>query len=156
MLKTAPVSAGKLLAAKFLMAYLPSLVLGWVYLLAIAFLQRVPVNIILYGLPSLALILAGLCGINLALGVRGANLTWTDPRKMEDGVAGCLGMIISVAYQLASILLFFGPPVGLPMLGISEGIGQLVGLLAGGMVALLCTFLPLRLVKNQVYRIGEE
>ena len=38
---------------------------------------------ILYGLPSVASILAGLGGINLALGVRGVNLTWTDPRKME-------------------------------------------------------------------------
>ena len=156
MLKTAPVSAGKLLAAKFLMAYLPSLVLGWVYLLGIALLQKVPANIILYGLPSIALILGGLCGINLAFGVRGANLTWTDPRKMEDGVAGCLGMVISIAYQLATILLFFGPPVVLPMLGSSEGIGQLVGILAGGAFALLCTFLPLRLVKDRVYRIGEE
>ena len=31
-----------------------------------------------------------------------------------------------------------------------------LGLLAGGIVALLCTLLPLRLVKDRVCRIGEE
>ncbi len=155
-LKTAPVSAGRQLAAKFLMAFLPSLVLGWLYLLAVALLQKVPPSTILYGLPAIALTLAGMCGINLALGVRGVNLTWTDPRKMESGVAGCLGTVVSIAYLLGAMVLFFGPPVGSLMFGFSEGVGQAIGLLVGGAVALLCTFLPLRMVKDRVYRIGEE
>jgi ABC-2 type transport system permease protein len=155
-LKTAPVSAGKQLAAKFLMAYLPPLILGWIYLLGVALLQNAPSTTILYGLPSIALILAGLGGINLAFGVRGVNLTWTDPRHMENGVAGFLGIITSVVYQLTTLLLFFVPPLGLPLLGISEGTGMMVGLLAGGTVALLCTILPLALVKERVCRIGEE
>jgi hypothetical protein len=54
------------------------------------------------------------------------------------------------------LLFFFAPPIGLPLLNISEGIGQLVGLLVGGTLALLCTVLPLALVKDRVYRIGEE
>jgi ABC-2 type transport system permease protein len=155
-LKTAPVSAGKQLAAKFLIAYLPSLALAWLYLLAVALLQRVPATTILYGLLSIALIMAGLCGINLALGVRGANVNWTDPRKMESGIGGCLGTIISMAYQLAALVLFFGPPIGLPLLGLSEGLGQVAGLLVGGAATLVCTFLPLKMVKGWVYRIGEE
>jgi ABC-2 type transport system permease protein len=156
MLKSAPLSAGKQLAAKFLMAYLPTLALSWIYLLGVALLQHAALITILYGLPAIALILAGLGGINLAFGVRGANLTWTDPRKMENGVAGVLGTIASIVYQLAALLLFFGPPLGLPLLGISEGTGMLVGLLAGGTVALLCTTVPIALVKERVYRIGEE
>jgi ABC-2 type transport system permease protein len=155
-LKSAPVSAGKQLAAKFLVAYLPTLALSWIYLLGVALLQHTPLATILYGLPAIALILAGLGGINLAFGVRGVNLTWTDPRKMENGVAGLLGVISSIVYQLITLLLFFGPPLGLPLLGISEGTGMLVGLLAGGAVALLCTILPIALVKESVYRIGEE
>ncbi len=155
-LKTAPVSAGKQLAAKFLMAFLPSLALAWLYLLAVAILQKVPTATILYGLPAIALTLAGLCGINLALGVRGANLTWTDPRKMESGVSGCLGSILSLVYQVVALVLFFGPPIGLPLLGSTAGVGQLVGLVVGGGVALLCTFVPLRLVKDRVDHIGEE
>jgi ABC-2 type transport system permease protein len=156
MLKTAPVSAGKQLAAKFVMAYLPALILSWIYLLGIALLQRASLTTLLYGLPSIALLLAGLGGINLALGVRGVNLTWTDPRKMESGVAGCTGLAASVVYQLGALVLFFGPPIGLPLLGISEGVGMLAGLLLGGTVALLCTFVPLAMVKERVYRIGEE
>jgi ABC-2 type transport system permease protein len=155
-LKTAPISPGKLLVSKFLMAYLPALILGWIYMLSIAILQHAPYAAILYGIPSLALILAGLGGINLALGVRSVNLTWTDPRKMENGLAGIAGTIVSISYQLVALLLFLGPPLGLPLLGISEGIGVLVGLFAGGTVAVLCTILPLVLVKERVYRIGEE
>jgi ABC-2 type transport system permease protein len=155
-LKTAPISSGKLLAAKFLMAYIPSLILSWIYLIAIALLQEPPLDIVLYGLPSIALILAGLCGINLAFGVRGVNLTWTDPRKMENGVAGLAGTIISVIYQLVTLVLFFGPPLGFPLLGISEQIGMLVGLLAGGALTLLSTFMPLNMIKERVSHIGED
>lgn len=155
-IKASPVSAGKQLAAKFLIAYLPALILGWLFLLVIALLQKAPLVTILYGFPSAALILAGLAGINLAFGVRGANLNWTDPRQMDKGVAGCLGTITSLAYQLAILLLFFAPPIGLPLLQIKEGTGQFIGLLLGGTVALLCTIVPLVLVKDRVYQIGEE
>ncbi len=155
-LKTAPLKAEKQLAAKFIMTYLPALILSWIYLLGVAALQHTPFTTILYGLPSIALILAGLGGINLALGVRSVNLSWTDPRKMENGLAGLLGTIVSIVYQLITLILFFGPPLGLPLLGISEATGMLIGLLAGGTVTLLCTILPLVLVKERVYRIGEE
>jgi ABC-2 type transport system permease protein len=155
-LKTAPISAGKQLTAKFLMAYLPALILGSFYLLAIAIFQHTRLNTILYGLSSTALILAGLGAINLALGVCGVNLTWTDPRKMENGMAGILATIVSIVYQLVAMLLFFGPPLGLPLYGISAGVGMIVGLLAGGTLVLFCTILPLALVKERVYRIGED
>jgi hypothetical protein len=156
LIKTSPVSAGKQLVAKFLVVYLPTLFLGWFFLLVIAILQKVPPATVLYGLPSIALILAGLGGINMAFGVRGANLNWTDPRNMTDGVTGILGMILSIVYQLVAILLFFGAPIGLPLLGISSRTGEWIGLLVGGTVALLCTILPLVRVKDRIYWIGEE
>lgn len=155
-LKTAPVNSGKLLTAKFLMAYLPSLFLGWFYLIFIALLQKPPLTTILYGLPSIALILAGLCGINLALGARSVNLTWTDPRKMENGVTSTVSLIVSIIYQLVTLALFFGAPLGFPYLGMSENVGMLAGLLAGGAVSLACTFLPLKMVKSRIAMIGEE
>jgi len=74
-IKTAPVSAGRQLAAKFLTAYLPALIVTWLFLLGIAFLQRVPIANILYILTAEAFILAGLDGISLTIGVRGANIT---------------------------------------------------------------------------------
>jgi len=104
MIKASPVSAGKQLAAKFLVACLPSLGLGWLFLFVIVFLQRVPISTLLDGIPLTALFLAGLDGINLALGVCVANFTWTDPRHMVDEVAGYLGYIVDIAYLLVSFL----------------------------------------------------
>ena len=142
-LKTAPVNAGKLLVAKFYMAYLPALILAWIYLFGISILQHTAFTNLLYGLLSIALILAGLGGISLALGTRSVNLNWTDPRKMENGVVGTLGTIFSIVYQLITLILFLAPPLLLPLLGVPEEVGMLVGLILGGTVALLCTFLPL-------------
>ncbi len=155
-IKTAPVSAGKQLAAKFLIAYLPALIVGWLFLTGMALMQRVPSSILLYGFLAIALILAGLGGIILAFGVRGANFDWTDPRRMSDGVTTTLGMIVGFLYLVAALLLFFAPPIGLPLLGIMPGTGQVVGLLAGGTITMACMFLPMVAVKDRVNRIGEK
>jgi ABC-2 type transport system permease protein len=155
-IKTAPISAGRQLAAKFLIAYLPGLIVTWLFLLGIAFIQRVPAANILYSLTAEALILAGLDGISLTIGVRGANINWTDPRRMLSATSDYLAALAGLVYMLASLLLFFGPLIGLPLLNISEKTGMLIGLVAGGTVALLCMILPLALVKKRVYRIGEE
>jgi ABC-2 type transport system permease protein len=155
-LKTAPLNAEMQLTAKFCMSYLPAVILAWIYLLGVAAMQHTPISTILFGLLSIALILAGLGGINLALGVRSVNLSWTDPRKMENGMAGLVGTIISILYQLIALVLFFGPPLVLPLIGVSQGVGMVVGLVAGGVVALLCTIMPLLPVRALVYRIGEE
>jgi ABC-2 type transport system permease protein len=156
MLKTAPVSAGKLLIGKFLMAFIPSLVLAWFYLIVIAILQKLPLATILYGLPSVGLILAGLCGINLTLGLRGVNLNWIDPRKMENNVIGILAPVISIFYQIAILAVFFGPVLVFPAIGVSETLGMVAGLAAGGTLAMICTFTPLARVKNRIAQIGEE
>jgi hypothetical protein len=50
MLKAAPVRAGHLLAAKFLVAYLPTLVLGLLFLAVISMVQKIPFTGFLYSL----------------------------------------------------------------------------------------------------------
>ena len=124
-------------------------------MVGIALLQKIAPATILYGFLSVALVLVGLVGILLAFGVRGANLNWTDPRQMASGVSDYVGTIIGIAYFLIILLLFIAPPIGLPLLGAAESTGRLIGLLAGGLVALLCTLLPLAMVKDRVGRIGE-
>ncbi|MGE5251435.1 MAG: putative ABC transporter permease subunit [Bacteroidota bacterium] len=156
LIKSSPVSTSRLLAAKFFFAYLPALALSWLFLLGIGLLQRVPFTTMIYGLSSVALILAGLDGINLALGVRFADFSWTDPRRMAGGASGCLGMIASLAYLLVTLLLFFVPPIGAALLGIPELVGQVAGFLAGGTTALLCAVLPLRVVEVRIPRLAEE
>jgi ABC-2 type transport system permease protein len=156
MIKTAPVSAVTLLAAKFLIAYLPALIVSWLFMAGMGLIQKVTPLTMFYDFLSIALILAGLGGIMLAIGVRGTNLSWTDPRRMTDGVSSTVGLIAGFLALIAALLLFFAPVIGLPLLGIPELSGRLIGLLGGGTIALVCMILPLALVKNQVCRIGED
>ena len=155
-LKTAPVSVFQLLAAKFLVAYLPALILGWVFLLVISFLQPGGLSTLWFTLPVVALCIGGVAGINLAFGIAGANMNWDDPRHMQKGSSSCLGGLASIIYLPVSLFLFFAPPLGLPLLGVSTAIGQLAGLALGGVFCLGGAAVPLLLVRRRIPRLGES
>jgi hypothetical protein len=131
------------------------LILGWVFLLAISLLQRAGASTVLYSLAVVALAVAGTTGLNLAFGVAGANLEWSDPRHMQRGASGCLGALFTMAYLLFSLLLFFGPLVLAGLLAWPEVAGQIIGLLAGGATSLACAIAPLWIVAGRVARLGE-
>ncbi len=154
-LKSAPISANRLLLAKFLVAFLPSTTLSLAFLLLISLLQKASLGVILYGLPVVTLTIAGVAGLNLAFGVRGANLTWEDPRHMSRGTTGCVSILVSLAFLVISLVLFFGPPLLLPLVHLPEILGQILGLALGGAVCLTATLLPPWLVRRNVYSIGE-
>ena len=154
MLKSAPVSGRRLLISKYLVAYLPALALSLVFLLAIGLMQRAQLSVILYGLPVVVLCTAGNAGINLAFGVTGVNLDWSDPRHMISGSSGCLGALASIFYLVVSLALFFLPPIAASLLSLPAIIGQLVGLLLGGVFSLAGAFVPLMMVLPRVERIG--
>lgn len=153
-LKTAPVRVSQLIAAKFLVAYLPALFLGWLFLLAISLLQKSLLTL-WFTLPVVALSIAGITGLNLTFGITGANLNWQDPRHMTKGSSGCLGALSSMVFLLAGMVLFFGPPLGLPLLGLAPVMGQLAGILLGGVFSLGCAFVPLWFVRGRVLLLGE-
>jgi ABC-2 type transport system permease protein len=155
LLKSAPVSADQLLAAKFLAAYLPTLALGWGFFVVISLVQGARLATLLFGMPVVALSIAGGVGISLAFGVTGVNLEWDDPRHMTRGTTGCLGLLVSGGCMFVCLALFFGPPLGFVLLGWPETAGQLVGLALGGVASLACAILPPRLVRERVPRIGE-
>ncbi|MCK4976445.1 MAG: hypothetical protein KAS36_05910, partial [Anaerolineales bacterium] len=155
LLKSAPVSATKLLSAKFLVAYIPALILGWGFLLIISVIQGASLFTLLYSSVVIALIVAGVDGLNLAIGVAGANLEWDDPRKMTSGSVGCLGTVVSMVYLAVSLGLFFGPLVIFGLLRWPQLIGQTLGLALGGAFSLIFAFLPPWLVRKQVPYIGE-
>jgi ABC-2 type transport system permease protein len=155
MLKSAPVRLGQLLTAKFLVAYLPALFLGWAFMLVISLVQHAGLTVFLFGLGVVALSLAGTGGLNLAFGVTGANLTWEDPRRMNAGWSGCLSGFISLTYLVFTLGLFFIPPAILSGLGLPEVAGQLIGLTLGGAVSLACAIIAPRVVARRVARIGE-
>ena len=155
LLQSAPVKVSQLLAAKFLAAYLPSLALGWIFMLAISLVQRAGLSILIFGLGVVALSIAGTAGLNLAFGVIGANLTWEDPRRMNAGWPGCLSMVVSLGYLGFSLGLFFLPPVILPSFGVPEIVGQAAGMVLGGAVSIACAAIAPGLVVRRVARIGE-
>ena len=156
LLKSAPVTAYQLVLSKFLVAFLPTLALGWAFLLAISLLQQVNLSIILFTVPVVALSIAGNAGLNLTFGITGANMIWEDPRQMQKGSSGCLGSLASFIYLPLSLLLFFGPELLFALLGLPEFIGQMTGLLLGGVFSLAVAIIPLWLVRNRVLHLDEK
>ena len=155
LLKSAPVSTAMLLSAKFLVAYIPTLVLSWGFLVVISLVQRASLVTLAFSLTVVALTIAGTAGLNLAFGVIGANFDWEDPRRISQGSAGCLGTLASTVFLVVSLALFFGPAVLIKWLGGSEAVSQLIGLVLGGAASLTCAFIPLWLVRRRVGRLGE-
>jgi hypothetical protein len=154
-LKASPVRTGQLLAAKFLVAYLPALSLGLIFLIVISIIQGFSTVQFLYSLIALIMCQAGTTGILLAFGVAGANFTWDDPRRMNSGGLGCLGQILTMLYLPISFGLFI-VPLGLAnALGFPIIYGYLFGLFIGIVTTTLCTYVPLWLVRKRVEQLGE-
>ena len=155
LLKTAPVSTRRLVTGKFLVAYLPTLILCWAFLLIISILQQVSLNSLAYSLVVVALSVAGVTGLNLALGVIGANFEWEDPRRIAQGALGCLGALATGLCLLVCMLFFYGPPVTFELLDLSSGTGFLIGLVSGSIVCLSLVIIPLWLVRQRIPRLAE-
>ena len=156
LLKASPVSTRRLLSAKFLVAFLPTLVLGWGFLVIISLLQGAGLGQLVFGMAAIFLILGGTTGLNLTFGVIGANFNWEDPRRIRQGSSGCLGTLASFGFLIASLALFFGPTTLMDVLGGPPGVGQLIGLLLGGAFSLAVGIIPLWMVRRRVALLMEE
>lgn len=156
MLKVSPVRVWHLFASKFLVAYLPALGLGMVFLTIISVVQRLPLLVFMYGLIATVMCLAGMTGILLAFGVAGANFTWEDPRRMSGGAMGCLGQIVSMLYLPISFGLFVAPLGLADFLKFPIGYGYGIGLILGSAVTTAFALIPLWLVRGRVERLGAE
>ena len=156
MLKAAPLRASHLLTAKFLMAYLPALTIGIIFMVVVSIIQHISIVSFLYSTLVTALCLAEMAGISVAFGAAGANLNWDDPRKMTSGTFGCLGIIATMIGTAITFLLFIGPLLLVSFLHLPEALGYLSGLLFGGVFSIGCALIPLWLVRKKVERLGEE
>jgi ABC-2 type transport system permease protein len=155
LLKSAPLRPADLLAAKFLVAYLPACALGWGFLLILSLLQRSGIGTTAFEMAVLALCLAGATGINIAFGVLGAKMDWEDPRQMIQGRMGFLSAIVSLAYVPLSLALFLGPGFLTAFLSLPAWAGSAAGLTLGGSVSLACAIAPPRWVRHRVPGLGE-
>jgi ABC-2 type transport system permease protein len=155
MLKVSPVRVWHLMIAKFVVAYLPALVMGSIFMTIVSVIQRLPIGSYLYSMVVTALCLAGMAGVMVAFGAAGANLTWDDPRKMNAGWMGCFGMIVMVLLTAISFTLFVGPLALVAFLELPEIYGYLGGLLFGGVFSIGSAFFPLALAYKKVEKLGE-
>ena len=155
MLKVSPVRSSQLLTAKFLVAYLPTLGLGLIFLVGISILQKLSALEFLYSLVTVTLCQAGMTGILLSFGVAGANFTWDDPRKINAGGMGCLGQLLTMLFLPISFLLFIAPLGLVAFINLPVIYGYLFGLLIGSTVSIGCAIFPLWLVRKRVERLGE-
>ncbi|OQY90173.1 MAG: hypothetical protein B6D39_08485 [Anaerolineae bacterium UTCFX2] len=155
LLKSAPLSVKQLIAAKYFVAYLPALGACWIFLVATWALYRPDLQDLIFALLIGTLVLAGNTGVQLTFGIVGANMAWEDPRQMQKSAAGCVGGLVTAAYQAVSLGLFLGPGILLAMLHYSAGVGRLLGLLLGGAFSLACAVVPLWLARGRVERLGE-
>jgi hypothetical protein len=156
LLRASPIPPGRLLLAKFLVAFLPTLLLGWLFLIAISLAQNSSPQVFIYGLGVVAFSIAGAVGVNLSFGVTGARTDWEDPRHMLRSTTGCLASLASFAYLFVCLVCFFGPPLAVVFLGGTELRGYIIGMVLGGVVSLACAVIPPRLVIQRVARVGEE
>jgi ABC-2 type transport system permease protein len=154
-LKSAPVSPRRLLAAKWIVAYLPVAILGAAFTTALSIVRGTAFGDYVFGLVVVSLCYAGMTGVNLAFGVVGANFEWEDPRRMVRGTAGCLSTIASVAALGLSLALFVGPVIVAPWVGLPVGAGKLIGLILGAAVCVACAVVPPELVRDRVPRLGD-
>jgi ABC-2 type transport system permease protein len=155
LLKSAPVRPAELLAAKFMIAYLPAAALGWGFLLILSLLQRSGIGTTAFEMIVVALCLAGATGINLAFGVLGANMSWEDPRQMIRGSMGLLSALVSLVYLPISLALFLGPSLLAPLLALPAWAGGVAGLTLGGAASIACAIAPPRWVRHRVPGLGE-
>ncbi len=155
MLKASPASPRQMLTAKFLGAYLPTLGLGYFFLVGISLLQKLALGQLVFMVIAITLCLAGLSGILIGFGVAGANFKWDDPRRMNAGSLGCLGQVVTMAFLPISLSLFVVPLFVASALQLPSEYGYGAGLLFGVGGNLLCTFLPLRLMEQRVQRLDE-
>jgi len=114
LLKSAPISSIQLIIAKFTVAYIPSLVLGWLFIVIIGLVRATSLTTVIFNLLVVALCIAGVDGINLSFGVAGANFDWDDPRHMVSGLNGCFGALASIGFLLVGLALFLAQPSGCP------------------------------------------
>ncbi len=155
-LKASPVRIWHLLASKFLVAYLPTLGLGFLFLSVISILQRLSIVEFAYSLVAIVMCLAGMTGVLLSFGVVGANFTWEDPRRMSSGtmgMTGCLGQILTIIYLPISFGLFIAPLGIIQFLQLPLAYGYLAGLILGCAFAGGFAIVPLWLVRKRVEQL---
>jgi ABC-2 type transport system permease protein len=154
MIKVAPLKPRQFLLAKFLVAYLPTVLICGVYVLVLQVFKGPNAWSMLVSLLAVALLLAGVNGLYLAFGVLGAKFDWENPNQIGRSV-GCLGSLAGMLYMPLCFGLFIGPILLATLLNFPVVLGQAVGLALGGAAGIAGALIPLKLVEKRVSKLNE-
>jgi len=155
LLKAAPLNAKQLLAAKFLVGYIPSVLICSIYLVVVGVLKHAPPFSIAVSLISMWMMMAGLSGVYLALGTKGARFVWENPSQIHRTI-GCVGFLIGMLFLLTCFMFFVAPAILAEFLHLPTITGQLAGLFLCGVASALAVVIPLVLVHGRVATLDED
>ena len=157
-IKTAPVRRIHLLAAKYILTFFPSTVLGTVFIVLLSLFSGRTVGSAALDILTLAIVLAGMSGLMLAFGIWTARFDWKDPREIQGGGAsGCLITLVS----MLSIFFILGVFQGLPLiltlaLDVQAFWANGIGIGAGTLICLAIGIVPLSFASGRLDTLGEK
>jgi ABC-2 type transport system permease protein len=154
-LKAAPINPRRLITAKFLVGYLPPAIVCSIYILVLEILKRADPWAAAFKLISVCMMLAGLTGIYLALGIRGARFDWENPAQVHRTI-GCLGVLSGMLFLVICSMLFIFPVVLAQLFHFPTAAGQLFSLILGGVACALAVVIPLGLIEPRVTTLNED
>jgi ABC-2 type transport system permease protein len=172
--KSAPIGRRQLILAKFLVAYIPYLLLGGFLIVLLngaraisdalaaggpfgqALLAGLDPGLLLYSGFVLAVMGVGILSINLALGAARPNLRWDTPHEMLTPDVGCLSLGLYGAYGLVAGLTLALPAAvsGFPVVRLTSLLWW-VGIALGLGVTAIVAAGSFRLALQEVDAIGE-
>jgi ABC-2 type transport system permease protein len=157
MLSAAPLKPSQLIRAKFIVSFIPTLLVGWFFVAVTSLIRSITFSQLVYSLLVTGFGFAGLNGILLAFSIAGANLDWEDPRKVGlRGTAGCMSMIVSLFYFAFCLALYLSPPVLCEIFAPDKlWVGNILGAIFGTIFAMLCAVIPPRLFLGRIALMGQ-
>ncbi|MBC8162767.1 MAG: hypothetical protein H7Z42_16270 [Roseiflexaceae bacterium] len=112
-LKIAPVSGWRIILGKFALAYAPYPIVGTLFIVLIAVLQRSSLTDMFAALAIVLLTGLGTCAITLGMGAAFPKFDWVNPNQQTSVQAGCLAPVIYMVYLVLAV----GAVIGLPLVG---------------------------------------
>ncbi|HZD59982.1 MAG TPA: hypothetical protein VE439_05965 [Anaerolineae bacterium] len=108
----APVERLKIVVAKVLVAYLPSLVLAELLYVIIGLINGLPIEMIIVGLMVVAGILLGISALGAMFGSINPKFDAANPRELIQGVGGFTYLASSMMYLAVTLGVFALPQLG--------------------------------------------
>jgi ABC-2 type transport system permease protein len=175
MLQSAPISRREVVVGKFLVAYVPYLLLGMALVVLLeaaravsdvhaagaltvpALVGAFDAWLILYAWFVVAVVGAGVLAINLALGAARPNMRWDTPQEMLTPDVGCLSLVMYGGYGFVASMALLTPAAtsGFPSIG-QGGPLWVLGFVLGVGLTVLVVASALALSVREVGLIGED